>query len=385
MALLENQSILLIAPQPWDHLHISKHHYAISLARQGNTVYYLEPPDTTLSSEIEIAPVAEHAGVWIVRYRPSFPFVLRFHARWIYDRLMQRQIRRIVETIARPIDVVWSFEFNLFTNLRDFGAPLVVFHPVDPLTEPHQVNVACSANAIFTVSEDILANFSDIGVPAWFINHGLSQPFAEAARSALGKRSSRDGAIRVGYAGNLTHPSVNKPVFQRMIEENPSVEFHFWGPKESQVSLAPELVGGIGQFIRFLERSSNVRLHGTVPAPELAQQLQRMDCLVLSYSLDNHVYDRSNSHKMLEYLSTGKAIVSSRVSTYVAHADLLRMPEDGDDSRLPALLRDTLDRLEEFNAPELQDKRRRFALDNTYERQLDRIREKLSSVVRPTP
>lgn len=385
MGLLENQSILLISPQPWDHLHISKHNYAISLAEQGNTVYYLEPPNPTLSSAVEIVPVAEHARLSVVRYRPSFPFVLRFHARWVYDQLMQRQIRTILTAIARPIDVVWSFEFNLFTNLREFGAPLVVFHPVDPLTEPHQVKVARSANAIFTVSKNILADVRDIGVPAWFINHGLSQPFAEAARNAVGKGSGGDGMIRAGYAGNLTHPSVNKPVFMQMVQENPSVEFHFWGPKQSPVSLAPALVGEIEQFIQFLERSANVRLHGTVPAQELAQELKCMDCLVISYSLDNHVYDRSNSHKILEYLSTGKAIVSSRISTYTEYADLLRMPEDGDESRLPALLRDTLNRLDEFNAPELQDKRRRFALDNTYERQLERIREKLSTVVRAAP
>jgi len=244
--------------------------------------------------------------------------------------------------------------------------------------------VARSANATFTVSESILADVRKIGVPAWFINHGLSEPFAEAARNAAATGKGGDGTIRVGYAGNLTHPSVNKPVFMQMVKENPSVEFHFWGPTESPVALAPQLVAEIAQFIHFLERCANVRLHDTVPARELALELQCMDCLVISYSLDNHVYDRSNSHKILEYLSTGKAIVSSRISTYTAHPDLLRMPEDGDESRLPALLRDTLDRLDEFNTPELRDRRRRFALDNTYEKQLERIREKLSTVL-PEP
>jgi len=162
-----------------------------------------------------------------------------------------------------------------------------------------------------------------------------------------------------------------------MVEENPEVEFHFWGPTEAPPSLASSFSGEIAGFIEFLQRSSNVRLHGEISAQELAQELQDMDCLVLSYSLDPRESDRSNSHKILEYMSTGKVIVSSRISTYVPHSELLRMPDDGDDSRLPALLRDTLERLDELNALELQDKRRLFALDNTYERQLDRIIIKL--------
>lgn len=377
VTLLEDQAILLIAPQPWNHLQISKHHYAIELARRGNTVYYLEPPDSDLQSAVEIERAAGYPGVWVIRYRPLFPFGLRFHARWLFDKLMRLQIRKVLSAIPRPIDVVWSFEFNLFTDLRDFGAPLAVFHPVDPIGAPYQLNVARSANAIFSVSEDILGNFRDIGVPAWVINHGLSRPFAEAARSRLGQGGVVDGIVRVGYAGNLARPQLNRPVIRRMVEENPEVEFHFWGPIEAPPSLASSFSGEIAGFIECLQRSANVRLHGEISAQELARELQDMDCLVLSYSLDPRESDRSNSHKILEYMSTGKVIVSSRISTYVPHSELLRMPEDGDDSRLPALLRDTLERLDELNALELQDKRRLFALDNTYERQLDRIRIKL--------
>lgn len=377
MSPLANQTILLISPQPWNHLHISKHHYAIELARRGNTVYYLDPPNAALSSSVQIEPVAEQPGAWVVRYRPWFPFVLRFHVRWLFDRLMRRQIRGIRAAISRPIDAVWSFEFNLFTNLRDFGAPLVVFHPVDPLSYPYQVDVARSADAVFSVSDEILASFRDIRVPSSFINHGLSESFAELARVSLGTASGTDGKRRVGYAGNLIHPAVNTAVLQRMIAENPSVEFHFWGPFTSvEEPAAPAAI----EFVDFLHRSSNVQLHGAVSPRELAGQLQHMDCLVLSYAIGRCAYDRSNSHKILEYLSTGKVVVSSRLSTYVTHSDLLRMPADGDDDHLPAMLRDTLARLEEFNAVSRQDERRLFALDNTYARQLDRIEAKLSQL-----
>src|SRR5687767_9512958 len=115
-------------------------------------------------------------------------------------------------------------------------------------------------------------------------------------------------------------------------------------------------------------------LRGPVASDVLAAEIQDIDCFVLSYSLHSTESDRSNSHKILEYLSTGKVIVSSRISSYGNREDLLRMPAGDDDAELPDLLRDTVSRLDEFNAPPARRVRRAFALDNTYSKQIQRIR-----------
>lgn len=378
MPLLVNDTILLISPQPWDHIHISKHHYAIELARQGNTVYFLEPPDSAAAAAISVKPVAGNTGIFVVRYRPKFPLVIRFHFRWLYDRLMRGQIRSIQKAIGRPIGVVWCFDFNLYSDLKAFGPRLAIFHPVDRLSTPYHVGVARSADVVFSVSEDILARFRDLKVPTWFINHGVSEAFAETARSSMGQSWTQGAITRIGYSGNLRRTPLDRDVILRMVIENPSLEFHFWGPWQS-VSHEEESAREINAFIAGLQRQPNARVHGPVPAEELARHLQLMDCLILAYRSHQREYDSSNSHKLLEYLATGRVIVSSRLTTYIEHAELVRMPEDGDDSSLPALLRDTIAHLENFNAVELQNRRRRLALDNTYQKQLDRIRAKLSA------
>lgn len=370
MSLLENSTVLLISPQPWDHIHLSKHHYAIELSHRGNAVFFLDPPVAALAGGIEIARVPEHPRISVVRYQPRFPLILRFHARRIFDLLMLREIGRILSAIGKPLDVLWSFEFNLFSNLRAFRASLTLFHPVDPLSSPRHVSVARSADAVLSVSSQILSNFRDLDTPSFFINHGLSEPFAEGARRPSGTAGNTDGVLRVGYAGNLTRPPVNRDVIRQMVADNPLVEFNFWGPFDASLTARSDEVAA---FIGFLASRPNVRLHGPVSATVLAVELQQMDCMVLSYTIDPHESDRSNSHKILEYLSTGKVVVSSLISTYADHRQLLRMPDNGDDVVLPALLRDTLDRLDEFNTPDLQKARRQFALDNTYTRQLDRI------------
>lgn len=367
----ENRTVLIISPQPWDHLLISKHHYALELAERGNRVFFLEPPDANAPSRVGLRKAPENSSVTIVRYQPVFPFVIRFHARPIYDRLMLLQVRALKDAIAQSIDVVWSFDFNLFSNLRAFAPKLTVFHPVDPLSQPHQINVARSADAVFSVSEKILDNFRHLNVPRWFINHGLSRAFEAIARDATALQTSGPRA-RVGYAGNLMRKPVNRDVLRNMVESNPEVEFHFWGTTTANEADADAI-----RFVAFLGDADNVILHGTVPPTELATQLREMDCMVLAYSEDARESDRSNSHKILEYLSTGKVVVSSRISTYENQPELLRMPDTDDDNTLPALLQDTLGRLDEFNSERLQSLRRSFALDNTYAKQLDRIESRL--------
>ncbi len=377
MRALENQTILLISPQPWDHIRISKHHYALELARRGNSVFFLEPPKLAQRDAVEAERMPDAEGVTRVSYRPTFPFAVRFHARAVFDRLMRFQIRRILRVIGKPLDVVWSFEFNLFSDLRAFGAERVIFHPVDPLSQRAQVLVARSADAVISVSNEILSNFADIDAPRWLINHGLSRPFEAAARNPRTEASKSAGRSRVGYSGNLSRPALNRDVLKKMIADNPEAEFHFWGPVDAE-DLAQ-------QFIDHLRGAANVKLHGRVDEHRLAREIQEMDCHVLAYSLDERESDRSNSHKILEYLSTGKVIVSSRIAMYSEHDDLLRMPAGADDAILPAMLTDTLKRLPEFNSKELQPARRKLALDNTYERQIERIADKLDALPQQKP
>jgi hypothetical protein len=104
-----------------------------------------------------------------------------------------------------------------------------------------------------------------------------------------------------------------------------------------------------------------------------------MDCLVVAYAPDR-LWDRSNSHKVLEYLSTGRAIVSTHVSAYRDQGGLIRMAHPDNELEFPILFRDTISRLDEFNSPPFQEARREFALDNTYSRQLDRIESRLASL-----
>jgi hypothetical protein len=184
--------------------------------------------------------------------------------------------------------------------------------------------------------------------------------------------------IKVGYIGNLLRVGMNTSVAMRIIAAHPEMEFHFWGPasmKDNNVSsrdgvILPELAS----FIEFLQQQPHVILHGVAGQQQLAEELPAMDLFLFLYSPSKELNGASNAHKLLEYLSTGKTVVSTHVSNY-AGTDLLVMSGPDGEDELPELFDATIKDLVRHNSADRQRIRMGFALDNVYPRQVDRILE----------
>ena len=374
---LRNKSILLISPQPWDHIAISKHHYARELAARDNDVYFVEPPDPHLPSPLAVQTTNDDSRIHRVSYRPTLLDKMRFHAYGLYKRLIKRRIRYIQRHLPKPVDVVWSFDPNRFPDLCQFDANRTIFHPVDPLTNQHQVEVGQTADIVFTVSEKILTHFEHHD-SAHFINHGLAKPFETGARERLSQSYAANKRLQAGYAGNLMRTPVNRKIIQDIVSQNPDVEFHFWGPHSSPPD-NEATSQSIVHFIEWLEAKKNVLLHGPVAPHVLATEMQKMDLFFLTYSLHPTESDRSNSHKILEYLSTGRLVISSRVDTYKEFSpELILMSKSDDDRDLPALFQHAIKNISQLNNQKLQDARIQIALANRYTDHLDKIENYLA-------
>ncbi|MBF0625398.1 MAG: hypothetical protein HQL82_11410 [Magnetococcales bacterium] len=364
---LVGRRILLISPQPWDHLFISKHHYAQELARD-NRVWFLDPPEAEgPPGGVRVSAVPGEPNLWRVRHRLFFPRQLRFHWPWLYRRLIARQARRIVRALPEAPDLVWCFDFNLFPDLRAFGAPTTLYHPVDPLSLPSQVAIGRSADLILSVSRTILAHFSGSefqGRTLW-VNHGLCREFAALARQDIDP-ARPPGPPRVGYFGNLDRPMLDLELWERAVTAHPGVAFHFWGAFDPA-----------GPFARRLAARPNVACHGTAPKGHLVTEVAAMDLFLLLYRADHPEYDRSNAHKILEYLATGKVILSVPIDTYRDAPDLLEMLPEGGEAALPERLGAVLEALDHHNSPARMARRRARALECTYEHHLRRIAQRL--------
>jgi len=369
---LRNKSILIVSQQDWGEMFISKNHYALELARRGNKVFYLPGPDQRNKlkpGEVKVYSLG-YDNLYNVEHRLPFPYVLKFKARFLYDLLLKNHIAKVLKKTGQ-IDIIWSFDLSNTIPLSSFPDSCIkLFMPVDELEEKMAVKAAKSADAIFSVTNEILDKFRSLQVPRVFLNHGVADMFINDNVT-----TGKDGIVRVGLSGNFLRPDIDRQTLLEIISNNKNAEFHFWGSAGKSKS---NLVGGLDEgalpFVQMLEQQKNVVLHGAVPPTQLAVKLKNMDAFLICYDVNKDQSKGTNYHKILEYLGAGKVVVSNNVSTYKQYPGIVEMVESRDNNKeLPALFQHVLQHLDEYNAESKQKERISFTRQFTYQKQVDKI------------
>ncbi len=384
--MLSNKTILILSPQAWGQMFISKHHYAVELARRGNKVFYLNPPGEAHVDQkpVSVTSLPFAPGLYLVTHRLYFPYNLKFHAQKLFHWLMKRQIRKIRKAIGSTIDIVWSFDLNNIYQLDEVGQQSIkIFHPVDEPLNETAILAGDGADILFSVTREILQKYTHLKRPMHFINHGLANNFLDSK----GISNEPRNPAHVGFSGNLLRKDIDRDVLLKIVRENPDVVFEFWGSYSSKDSN----IGGnndnqTADFISSLKALSNVILHGPVATDQLAKAIQCMDAFLICYDVRKDQSKGTNYHKIMEYLSTGKVIVSNNVTTYLDQHGLIQMVQSREtNAELPGLFSGIIKNLQHFNSPELQHQRIQFAINNTYSKQLDRINSILEAQFAATP
>ncbi|HVG42252.1 MAG TPA: hypothetical protein VM888_11630 [Chitinophagaceae bacterium] len=375
-SMLTGKVILIISPDSWSHVFISKHNYSVEAAQKGNLVYFLSPIENKLKKGEVTIEDSGFENLFVVRYQPWFPIFLRFQLPQLFHWLMNRQAKKIVKVIGKPIDIVWDFNpLPLFNDLRIFRAPISIFHPVDKILNKVDNR---GANIVFSLSQEIFDMVQSDKAPKVFINHGLSKSYVKEL-SGNGISSSMEKRVKICYVGNLMIHSIDFELMQQIIEENSVVDFHFIGPYENAGNpLGMSSNNQSDLFVAFLKKQAHVTLYGAMKSSEVARKLKEFDGFILCYKQSKY-FSNDNSHKILEYLSTGKVIISTHITHY-RNEDFLVMSPKENNKAFANLFREVVTNISTYNSKELADKRIAYALDNTYEKQMERIEGSLLTI-----
>jgi hypothetical protein len=357
--LLTGKNILLVSPQSWDSRQVSKQHYTKALAEYGANVFYLNPPTYSIfSGKISYEQVNKNLTV----VSPSLPIprFFKFKLESIFRYFLKVQLNRIIKRI-NSIDFLWNLDNGTyFQEHYLFENTIKIFHPVDDFNETKSLEYS-SYDFGFSVSNEILAK-----IPLekkWFINHGLNA-IGSIEESHHLQHTQDVKSLNVCYLGNLSIRFLDTEALKAIIGRNVDVAFHFIGDYDEKTD-----------FVVFLENSKNVTLYGKKIGTELHEILAKMDIFLLCYKkIDGYFAD--NSHKVLEYLSTGNVIVSSQLSVY-KELNLFPMSIKEDNSDYIELFEKVVRNFSELNNESLRQKRIAFALDNTYAKQIQRIERHL--------
>jgi hypothetical protein len=354
---LSNKTILIISPECWGVNHLSKHHYALELAWYGSLVFFLEPP----ANKNELLVVSEKLKV--VKYKRRFKGINRL-PNWLRIPLMKIELSAVLKLIGVPIDIVWSFDPYRFQDLDLFKVGYRIFHSVDLLSSRWDMYTAMKADLVLTSNGIILDRYRDVNRPKYNIGHGLSRYFLEPEHLAPLQSFKRSlNRVAIGYCGNLLMQYLDLKTFTHIILGNPELDFYLIGPYQES-NLSQSVSQEANEFINMLKKQDNCFLLGPKPPEVLYQYLVQMDILLICYQTQNYLNEVSDSHKTLEYLSTGKVVVSSHLLAYESKGHLIEMTNHN--NQLGVLLSKVAKNLDSFNSEENMDTRIGYARERSY-------------------
>lgn len=356
----EDKKIFIISPQTWSSNKISKHHYADYLSSLGAIVFFFNPVkhDAKLKTTFDIIK----ENLYIVTIHVPFPRAFKFKLRWLFDFAVRYLFKKTLNRVGIP-DILWNFDNGTYFRYEDlFRQSYRIFHPVDMMLNLRVTDYNLNYDIVFSVSSEILDRINH--KKKFFINHGLHEEIIEFFRKKK-KKEAKKTCLNVTYMGNISLPFINREAFLKLIDNNSHLEFRLIGELNSDC-----------QFQKKLAKYKNVVFYGKMSGQNLYRVLENADFLLICYH-KHSLYNADNTHKILEYLITGNPIISSPLSVYKYHTDIISFIDFDTDNYLN-IFNQLIENYNALSSAEKREKRMDLALNNTYQKQLERIEEIIS-------
>lgn len=349
-------AVLIVSPEPWDAHHVSKHHYALTLAARGTSVFFLDPPDDSVD-DIRIRPTTESPRVHVV-CAPRVAAGLRFHPPILRRWLEARWLSHLEKAAGCRIGVVWLFENSRFFDLRFAGSRLKIYHQVDLNQDFHPEIAAATADVCLCTTDAIARRLSAARPDVYKIHHGTVMVGDVAPTVDL--RPFERAGVHATCVGNLDSEYIDVTTLGRLVRRHPEVTFHFVGSCREG-----------GALRQACAAAPNVVWWGKLPFTQIPALTSHSDLLLVAYRSDAFRDQLASPHKFMEYFLSGKSVVCSYTDEYKDKRHLVAMADVA--QPLEEIFAQALADLHNLNAPHRMAERRAFAMEHRYENQLARI------------
>lgn len=309
---------------------------------------------------------------------------MRLRLKWtgFYDNYLYKLVKRIAKQEHIQFNQVWSFDPNLHGYLHKYPAQKKIFFIADQIQNSSQTRAAKKADLVVSVAEELLSQFRPLNKNCLLINHGLNNSYAEFALKNISNLRQphkivseiKNKRIQVGYMGNLLIPSLYEEGLVEIVTKHPEIDFHFWGAYQAAGNnLLASYDKKIFDTIQFIKQNcTNTLFYGVKQADEIISSLEAMDVFIYINSSVKDINGGANSHKILEYLSTGKVIISTYLSFY-KNKNLFFMTEKGMETDFAKLFDEITSDIEQNNSTIFSVERIEYALGNTYNSNIKKI------------
>lgn len=354
----KNKNILIVSPEPWNHIFVSKHHYATHLAKMGAHVVFANPPKKKWQLD-----VSGFDNVQILDY-PKFVKGLRRMPTVLAKKLIRYRLEEIEAFTQLKYDIIWSFDNSVFFDFSELQKSFNISHIVDLNQDFETERAASSADMCLYTTNFIGDRLKKWNSNSHFIHHGYNQTTIDDQIILPGENK-----MKIVYAGNLDMPFIDWDILLKCTSNFAHVDFIFIGP----------LTTGIRHYskTKTLDQE-NVYPIGKVDSSILPAYYDSADALLICYDEKYH-RDQANPHKMMEYLGSGKPIIATWTDCFSQlDDDLIIMNRSN--RALPGAISQFIDNKANYQSDTLTQKRRNFAIDHTYDNQLNKIEALCNSI-----
>ncbi|MBL4775966.1 MAG: glycosyltransferase [Mariprofundus sp.] len=350
--------ILLVSPELWSAHTVSKHHYALALARRGCKVLFLNPPNDSLRS-VDIQHAEGLQNLYVIS-GPKIAHGLRFYPRTFRRWLEKRWLISLEKLVHCRISVIWLFENSRFFDMRFAGKRLKIYHQVD-LNQDFQIKAAAgTADICFSTTDFISKRLQSYNSCVYKIHHGVANTVDTIGLPANMADNFTSDKIHAAYLGNLDICYLDVPLLSELVKLFPEVVFHFVGSYRKD-----------GELRQACSNVTNVIWWGRVESALIPAILEKCDILLVTYLAEEFKEQLASPHKMMEYLASGNVVVATYTDEYKDKRHLLEMV-DGSRDYTNVFAR-VVENLDEYNSSEKQASRIEYAQQHSYDRQLDKI------------
>jgi hypothetical protein len=339
----------------------------VELSKKGNKVYFLNPPGK-VNSLTDI-----HKDLWVVNYKPSFRG-LRILPGYMSGFLVKKEIEKLEKWINVKFDIIWNFDSSRFFNLSQIKNKLKIAHIVDWSENFNRKLLSKTSDIGFCTSRFLEEDMKKYNPHTFNIGHGYSTSDYKLNEEELDQLNDKY-KIKVGYVGNLSIRYIDWKLIYILLTENPAIGFYFIGP-EGKSNLSGNFI--IDPHYKKVKECENAIFLGEIQSKKIPAFLKCFDILLLIYKDYISVFQLANPHKMLEYLGSGKVIVSTYTEEYKDNNGLIEMIEEN--KYLQKKFMEVLNNLNYYNSDNLKMKRIQYALQETYCEKIKRIEELLNIV-----
>lgn len=353
---MTGKHVLVVSPEPWVGVHISKHVLARTLKEAGNTVCFWGPP---VANERGLRLVRDE-GVELAYYRHWFRGV-NYLPKWVGKAYYASMIRKLEQLTGKPFDAIWCFDTTRMQEFPDNKGQQHILHLVDYDTLDTGAGLIRTADVVLTVAEPISEHARRVAPNArvYCVGHALDARWLEGKEPEPTAGPPRIAA----YAGHLQNNYIDWEMIAATVGRHPEIHFDLYGPYDPTFPNA--------SFQQVL-RSPNTTFHGLLPKADLIPRIRAADILFFCYRAYELKAIASNHHKVLEYLSTGRPIVGSHVSTFEGMG-LFAMA--GEREEFPLLFDRVCQKYAAENTPALRKARMSYARERTMARLVEHVQD----------